>query len=159
MVDYGNPFLMRSGVKGVPMTAPAFTGGGYSPEIMRMATQYAKPLADQVSAYMGGKGLLETSAYENRLTKAFGQGFDRAMGDFQSQQQIYNQWARDLMAMKMQTEAEPEEMSFLQKAVPFAGLGATIGGMFQERNKQGEITGGKWAPLWGMGLGALGGLF
>lgn len=136
-----NPFLTRSGVKGVPVPTPLFSGAGYSPALLKMAKEYAKSFQDQVSGFAGQKGMINSSAFGNAIERAYGTGFDKAFGQAAQQQNVYNQWAQNLMQMRTASGAGQRKPKWWETALSVGGSIAGIGNAF---------------GLWGKGAAAAG---
>lgn len=150
-----NNIFLQNTRAGIPMPTPAITRTGYAPAIRQMAADYAQGAMDKVSGYMGRKGFLKSSFYPQLLEKAYQGGFERAMGDYTGQQKIYNQYARQLMALKMQEGAGQSDVPWWQRALTGAASGAlagmTIGGVPGSGKTSMNLAGASW---WGVGIGA-----
>jgi len=145
---YGrNPFI-TIGAGGIPVTTPIVQGGKFAPAIYNMAQEYAKSAQQNVSSYLGARGLTSSSGYPQLLEQAFRGGFEQSVNTFQNQQSLYNSWARDIINLKANESLEPKRNRG-QAAIAGALSGAQVGG---------SAAGGKGALIGG-GIGLAAGLF
>ena len=128
-----NPFLM-SGPGGIPLPRPIATSAGLAPAVMQMARDFAKEGVNFASGVAGEKGLLTGSGYANTLANAYLRGQNQAIGVYQQQQSLYNQYAQQLMAMRAAAGPKRKKSMFgqiMDFAMPIASLGlgfAQLGG-------------------------------
>lgn len=123
-------FLTSSpGPGGTTAFAPTsmYQGGDYRPEIQKAAGEYAGNLADFATQYMGQKGALDSSFMENALSDAYSKGQQKAVGEWQNQQNLFSQWAMAQNQLAAQTPPEQEDPSFAQGALGGALTGISAG--------------------------------
>lgn len=138
-----NGMFTSSGVRGVPMVRPIFTGKGYAPALYSAARERAKATQDQVSQYMGQKGMLESSGYQNLLGRAYQGAFNQVGQEYAQQQAMYMPYTQQLLQMKASQGAEQKSQPWWQKA-----LTGAIGGGLAGLNFAGSTPGGGFArPL------------
>jgi hypothetical protein len=152
-----NPYLTESGIEGVPIPSPLATDKGYSPALYEMAADRAQAAQNNVSQVFGQKGMLDSSAYGAGLQRAYMDAFDRVVSEYQQQQSMYNQWSRDLMAMKAAQGPEPEELEWWEEALGGAISGASLGASLAPTGSRGMGAG--IGALAGAGVGLLTDLF
>lgn len=138
-----NPFLQQT-ASGVPIPRPVISqGGGYAPGIINLAREYSREARQAVGQELGARGQTQGSFYPALQERAFRGGFQQAVGTFQQQQGLYNQWAQGLFQLKSAQAAQPREPSWwekaLQVALPIASIGASIYGA---RSIAGAVGGG-----------------
>ncbi len=109
------------------MVTPIVQGGKYAPSIYNMAADYAKGAQDNVSQYLGSRGLTSSSFYPQMLEQAFRGGTNQAIQVHQGQQSLYNQWARDIVNLKAQEGAGDQGSNPFMGGLTGAGAGAAIG--------------------------------
>jgi len=147
-----NPFI-TIGAGGMPMVTPIVQGGKFAPSIMNMASEYAKGAQNNVSSYLGQRGLTSSSFYPQMLEQAFRGGMQQAVGTYQGQQNLYNQWARDIINLRAQEEPEQERGGW-QGGIGGAITGATLGASLAPKGS--GWAGAGWGAAIGGGAGLLG---
>lgn len=123
-----NPFLTAQG-----LPAPLFSGGQFNPAISQMAGAFAQQALPGVTAHLEQRGLSKSSFSPILLNKAFQGGFQQAVGNFQQQQGLYNQYANKLLEMQALEDAQPRDPSFIENllgyGLPIASvIGSFVGG-------------------------------
>jgi hypothetical protein len=145
----GNPFLQSQnfpGVGNISTPTPLFNQQGqFNPVVNRAAGQFAQQQMNAVQQFMARRGLQDSSFLQAGLGRAFQSGFDRAVGSFQQQQQLFANLAQQQLQLQAQAQmAEQQTPSFLQATA----TGALAGGAF------GPVGAGI-----GAGIGALASVF
>ena len=121
-----NPFLSQQGGLSVPN--PLYNQSGqYNPAITKATNQYSQSAMNAVGQHLSRRGLDNSSMMGVGLQSAYRTGFDRAIGEYLQQQQLYGGLAQQQMAMQMQQGQEPKGPSFLQGALGGAAMGAGLG--------------------------------
>lgn len=131
----GNPFLRQTS-SGVPIPKPLIgPGGGLDPGVINLARAYSKEARETVTSDLSSRGLESSTFLPALQERAFRGGFQQAVGNFQQQQGLYNQWAQGLFQLKAAQQAEPREPTWweraLEVALPIASVGASIYGASQ----------------------------
>ena len=132
--EMSNPFISSQHVKGfgsINVPNPIYNAQGqYNPAIGKAAKDYSKSSMDAVGMYMARRGLTDSSYLPVALEQAYRGGFERSVGDFFNQQQLYGGLAQQQMSMMANAGMENEGGSFLQQGLGGAMTGAGMGSMF-----------------------------
>lgn len=159
MTMEGNPFVTPTKVKGfgtINTPNPIYNAQGqYNPAIGKAAQNYSKSAMDAVGMYMARRGLTDSSYLPVAMEQAYRGGFERSVGDFFNQQQLYGGLAQQQMSMLANAGMENKKPNMIQSALGGAVAGMGVGAAF---NKVGGPAGGFAGSAWGAGIGAAAGL-
>jgi hypothetical protein len=131
--EMSNPFISSQRVKGfgnINVPNPIYNAQGqYNPAIGKAASNYSKSAMDAVGMYMERRGLKDSSYLPVAMEQAYRGGFERSVGDFFNQQQMYGGLAQQQMGMMANAGMMNEDPSRMQQGLSGAMMGASFGSM------------------------------
>ena len=101
-------FTQPTSTPGISVAGPIFSGNGFAPGVLQMAREFSKAAQDNVSRELGQKGLMDSSAFQNTLARAFSMGTQQAVGVAQQEQARQDQYTQFLASIRAAQPRKPK---------------------------------------------------